>query len=602
MASEHRNALPSGYQLEEYMFERVLGAGGFGITYLAHEKTLKRKVAIKEFLPRDIAVRGNGGITVHPVSSSDLEDYEYGLERFRDEARTLVSFRHPNIVAVHRLLEANNTAYLVMEYEEGDSLFEILERDHTLTETEVKEILFPLLDGLSRVHMAGFLHRDIKPANIYVRRDGSPVLIDFGAARQAIGERSRSITAIVSTGYAPMEQYSIHGKQGAYSDLYALAATAYKALTGKRPPDAVQRVANDPYTPAVVAGRGNADVAFLEAIDWALVMDAEDRPQSVDAWLTALQGQTPSATIVASSQSATDLPQAPDEESTQIRPTEKSRRGAAPWLIGGGIALVISAAVAGGWYLYDARETERLEIAARLSAERKAAEQKKAEEVRQKAAEEARRIAAEIEQRRVRAEAQRKKEEAARRKAAEDARRKAAVDARRKAAVDDRRKAAVDARRKAAVDDRRKAAADARRKAAEDVRRKAAQRASRGAAVQLRIAIINKCYKSINVVYRYRQANGAWITRGWQRILNGRTKSWNIRATSRIFYVYAESYDRRFTWSGKNRSGSISAPVVYRKFAHTKGPLYGPGRKTVLFARNVISSKKSAFNQSYTCK
>ena len=121
MATEHLNALPGGYQLEEYKFERVLGAGGFGITYLAHEKTLKRKVAIKEFLPRDIAMRGDGGVTIHPVSSSDLEDYEYGLERFRDEARTLVSFRHPNIVAVHRLLEANNTAYLVMEYEEGDT-------------------------------------------------------------------------------------------------------------------------------------------------------------------------------------------------------------------------------------------------------------------------------------------------------------------------------------------------------------------------------------------------------------------------------------------------------------------------------------------------
>ena len=602
MATEHLNALPSGYQLEEYKFERVLGAGGFGITYLAHEKTLKRKVAIKEFLPRDIAMRGDGGVTIHPVSSSDLEDYEYGLERFRDEARTLVSFRHPNIVAVHRLLEANNTAYLVMEYEEGDSLFEILERDRTLTEIEVKEILFPLLDGLDRVHMAGFLHRDIKPANIYVRHDGSPVLIDFGAARQAIGERSRSITAIVSTGYAPMEQYSVHGKQGAYSDLYALAATAYKALTGNRPPDAVQRVANDPYTPAVIAGQGNADVAFLEAIDWALVMDAEVRPQSVGAWLTALQGQAPSATIVASSQPAIDLPLVPDEEPTQIHPTEKSPHGAAPWLIGGGIALVISAAAAGGWYLYDARETERLEIAARLAAERKAAEQKKVEEVRQKAAEEARRRAAEIEQRRVRAEAQRKKEEAARRKAAEDARRKASVDARRKSVVDAQRKAAEDARRKAAEDARRKAAEDARRKAAEDARRKAAQRASRGAIVQLRIAIINKCYKSINVVYRYKQANGAWITRGWQKIPNGRTKSWNIRATSRIFYVYAESFDRRFTWSGKNRSGSISAPVVYRRFGHTTGPLYGPGRKTVSFARKVISPSNTGFNQSYTCK
>lgn len=165
-----------------------------------------------------------------------------------------------------------------------------------------------------------------------------------------------------------------------------------------------------------------------------------------------------------------------------------------------------------------------------------------------------------------------------------------------------RRKVEADARRKAAEDARRKAAAEARRKAVVDARRKAARRASRGAVVELKIAIINKCYKSVNVVYRYKQANGAWITRGWQQIRNGRTKSWKFRATSRTFYIYAESFDRRFSWSGKNRSGSISAPVVYRKFGHTTGPLVGPGRKTVSFARKVIRPSYSGFDQSYTCK
>ncbi len=574
MANEHLNALPSGYQLEEYQLERVLGAGGFGITYLAHEKTLKRKVAIKEFLPRDIAVRGTGGVTVHPVSSADLEDYEYGLERFRDEARTLVSFRHPNIIAVHQLLEANNTAYLVMEYEEGDSLHEILERDATLTGAEVKEILLPLLDGLDRVHKAGFLHRDIKPANIYIRHDGSPVLIDFGAARQAIGDHSRSLTAIVSTGYAPMEQYTVHGKQGAYSDLYALAATAYKALIGKRPPEAIRRVADDPYTPAMIAGRGKADASLLEAIDWALVMEAEDRPQSVDAWLAALRGEAPAGTIVAGSRPTPNVPPAQDEEPTQVRPKQKSRRGAAPWLVGGGLALAVSAALAGGWFLYDARQTEMREEAARLVAERKAADQRKAEEARQKAAEEARRKAAEEDRRKARAAARRKVVEDARRKVVEDARRKAVEDARRKAVEDARRKTAARARRGAVV----------------------------GAVVELRIAVINKCYKNVNVAYRYRQANGAWITRGWHQVRNGRTKSWRFRSTSRTFYIYAESFDRRFSWSGQNRSGSVSVPVVYRKFGHTTGPLRGPGRKTVSFARKVIGPGKSGFNQSYTCK
>ncbi|MHA1536742.1 MAG: protein kinase domain-containing protein [Alphaproteobacteria bacterium] len=554
MAIEHLNALPNGYELEEYHFERVLGAGGFGITYLAHEKTLKRKVAIKEFLPRDIAVRGDDGTTIHPVSSTDLEDYEYGLERFRDEARTLVSFRHPNIVAVHRLLEANNTAYLVMEYEEGDSLDAILKRDGALSEAEVKEFLFPLLDGLDRVHKAGFLHRDIKPANIYIRHDGSPVLIDFGAARQALGDRSGGMTAIVTTGYAPMEQYSVDGKQGAYSDLYAMAATAYKSLTGKRPPDAVRRASNDPYTAATVAGRGKADPAFLEAIDWALVTEARDRPQSVGAWLAALHGgeaasdatiRRPAPTPAPAAQ-ATDRqaipPLAGADEPTRLPPVKKASRAAAPWLIGGGIALVVLIAAGGGWFLYQAQEAEKREEQARLAAARLVVAQKKARQAREEAAREARRKAKMEEQRK-------KKDEIARRKAEEKARRGGRA----------------------------------------------------GALAVLKIAVINKCYKSVNVAYRYRQENGKWITHGWHQIAKGRTLSWKIRATSRTFYIYAESFDKRFSWSGRNKSGSISAPVVYRKFAHTTGLLAGPGRKTVSFARKTIRPAYSGFDQSYTC-
>jgi len=559
MAIEHLNALPSGYQLEEYQLERVLGAGGFGITYLAHEKTLKRKVAIKEFLPRDIAVRGDSGVTVHPVSSAELDDYEYGLERFRDEARTLVSFRHPNIVSVHRLMEANNTAYLVMEYEEGDSLDDILKRDGTLVEAEVREILFPLLDGLDRVHKAGFLHRDIKPANIYIRHDGSPVLIDFGAARQALGDRSRSLTAIVSTGYAPMEQYSVHGNQGAYTDLYALAATAYKSLTGKRPPDAVQRIAKDPFEPVVGAARGKADATFLEAIDWALATDPEDRPQTVGHWLAALHGEKPAtmsaATFVAGDRQQTHEPQEPDEAPTEVPEAVAGRRSIAPWLIAGGIALAISATLAGAWVLYTDRETEKREEISRLAAERNAA-------------------------------AERKAEEEARRKAAEEEQRKAEA-----------RRRAEEQRKKEAT--RRQAEEDARRKEAEKNKKR---RPPSSVVARLRIAIINKCYKNLNVVYRHKQSNGTWITLGWQQVRAGQTRSWNFRSTSRTFYMFAESFDRKMIWSGKNKSGSISAPVVYRKFSHTKGPLYGPGRKNVSFVRRTIRPQFSAFTQTYTCR
>jgi serine/threonine protein kinase len=298
MSTEHRNALPQGYQLDDYVIDRILGAGGFGITYLAHEKTLNRNVAIKEFLPRDLAVRGEDGSTIHPVSTSDEEDFSYGLERFREEARTLVNFRHPNIIPVHRLMEANGTAYLVMEYEDGDSLQQIVEREGTLDEETIKGILLPILDGLAQVHEAGFLHRDIKPGNIYIRSDGSPVLIDFGAARQALGAKSRSMTAVVSVGYAPMEQYSVRGKHSTATDIYALGATAYRAVTGTRPPDAVERVETDPLIPAATTGKGRYSEAFLEAIDWALRMDAAARPQSIAAWRAALVGEAGVPTMV----------------------------------------------------------------------------------------------------------------------------------------------------------------------------------------------------------------------------------------------------------------------------------------------------------------
>ena len=284
MARAHGNALPAGYQFEGYRIEAILGAGGFGITYRAREVRLDRDVAIKEFLPRELAMRGENGASVEPISADDHSTFEYGLSRFDDEARTLTKFRHPNIVPVHRAFEANNTAYLVMEYVEGASLYEILHGRKTLDEAQLRAVFTPLLDGLETVHDAGYLHRDIKPGNIYLRADGTPVLIDFGAARAAMTERSKTLTSVVTAGYAPFEQYFVKGKQGPWTDIYAMAATMYRTVTGRKPPEAPERQESDPYRAAATAAQSRYAPELLSAIDRGLAVKPDERPQSVAAW------------------------------------------------------------------------------------------------------------------------------------------------------------------------------------------------------------------------------------------------------------------------------------------------------------------------------
>jgi len=288
---EPRHGLAKGYTIEGYRIVRVLGAGGFGITYLATEIAIDRPVAIKEYLPNGIAARSRDDVSVAPLTSADHENFQWGLDRFRREAQTLVAFQHPNIVSVYRFFEANGTAYLVMDYEDGDSLSAILEKRKTLPEDEVHSILVPLLSGLEHVHKAGFLHRDIKPGNIYLRRNGSPVLLDFGAARLAVGARSQSLTSIVSAGYAPFEQYTTRGNQGPWTDIYALGGVLYRAITGQRPPDAPDRIRTDPYVPAVKASpKGKYSAGLLAAIDAALIVDEERRPRSLDQWRAIFDG------------------------------------------------------------------------------------------------------------------------------------------------------------------------------------------------------------------------------------------------------------------------------------------------------------------------
>ena len=287
-AQQPINALPQGYRLQEYELVRVLGFGGFGMTYLGFDHNLDKPVAIKEYLPSDIAIRTSHNSVV-PQASEFQGDFDWGLERFLDEARTLARFDHRHLVKVYRFFQMHNTAYIVMEYAEGETLSAYLNRKGVLTESELKAILNPILDGLATVHRADFLHRDIKPGNIVIRaEDRSPVLIDFGAARQAVGAKSRSVTSIVTPGYAPIEQYESRGNQGPWTDIYALGCVCYRALTDDVPIPAMDRVRRDPLIPVSERCKGHASQQFLAAIDHALQVDETARPQTVSEWRAEL--------------------------------------------------------------------------------------------------------------------------------------------------------------------------------------------------------------------------------------------------------------------------------------------------------------------------
>lgn len=346
MAQTHRAALPEGTRVEEFEFHRILGHGGFGITYLGWDLHLDMAVAIKEFLPTDLVIR-EGGISVLPRTESDREDYEWGLDRFLDEARILARFKHHNIIQVHRFFRAHGTAYIVMEYAEGETLSDHLDSQGPLSQSDIEGIVFPLLEGLGMVHGASFLHRDIKPGNIIIRDDGSPVLIDFGAARQAIGVKSRSVTSIVTPGYAPIEQYSTKGNQGPWTDIYALGGVAYKCLTGHAPVDAAERVQDDPLIGWTNEIR-NVEPQFLKAIDWALAFKQSERPQSIMEWRAALEGRT----VPAGQRTAREDAGRTDYEPAEPKPRRPKKSGgsATKWIISGLVGTF--AAILVGLYLW----------------------------------------------------------------------------------------------------------------------------------------------------------------------------------------------------------------------------------------------------------
>src|SRR5215831_5112871 len=296
-----RFALPADTVLDgAYRIVRVVGTGGFGITYEARDISLGTTVAIKEYYPDEFGDR-DARLSVRPKSERHRKTFEWGRSNFLKEARTLARFEHSSIVRVSRVFEVNSTAYMVMSFERGQSFESWLKGlGRPPTQAELDAIVVPLLAALEMMHRADFLHRDIAPDNIIVRTDGTPVLLDFGAARRAVAQMSRSLTGIVKAGYSPHEQYSANNRlQGPWSDLYALGGTLYRAVTGQAPEEATLRVDEDRMAPATLAAKPGYRAAFLSGIDACLKIKQADRPQSVAQLRALLFQHEPSGAMVA---------------------------------------------------------------------------------------------------------------------------------------------------------------------------------------------------------------------------------------------------------------------------------------------------------------
>ena len=294
MQDQHN--LKSGSVLQNYTIIRVLGEGGFGITYLATDNDLGLEVVIKEYFPNEFAMRGSDKTITAKTKS--MGDFAKGLQRFKEEAQTLAKFSHPSIVKILGYFEANQTAYFVMEYEEGLDLSQYLKQKNAPHgQNEILSIMMPILEGLKEVHKYKYLHRDIKPGNILLRSNNSPVLIDFGASKLVTGDVSKSITSMLTEGYAPLEQYSTDiRKQGPFTDIYAIAAVMYKMITGKVPPSAQTRSyqllseGDDPFQSLMSLKLSGYENNFLSAIDRALAINGRDRPQDVQEFQKDIAG------------------------------------------------------------------------------------------------------------------------------------------------------------------------------------------------------------------------------------------------------------------------------------------------------------------------
>src|SRR5712691_3790125 len=281
--------IPVGTQLENYRIVRLLASGGFSFVYLAHDEN-EAPVAIKEYLPSTLALRANGE-SYPRIPEQDLATFRVGMKSFFEEGRALAGLSHPNIVRVLNFFRANETVYLVMRYERGRTLHDHIGRHRgALEEAWIRATFAQLLNGLREVHTNKLLHLDIKPGNVYLRNDGTPLLIDFGAARQALSEEDMKRLPTYTPGFAAPEQH-VHRELGPWSDIYAVGATLYACLAAAAPQPANQRLENDQLVPASRSWAGAYSKDLLGIIDWCLKLDPLQRPQSVFALQKALVGE-----------------------------------------------------------------------------------------------------------------------------------------------------------------------------------------------------------------------------------------------------------------------------------------------------------------------
>src|SRR5215216_967383 len=516
--NELRGTLPAGTRLRNYELLSVLGHGGFGITYYAKDTTLGREVAVKEYLPTTLALRENGS-TVVPRSTQFAEDFIWGRERFLEEARILATLEGaPAVVRVYDFLEANGTAYMIMGLARGDTLEQRLKRDGKIAPATVQRMLDRLLDGLDAVHKTGFLHRDVKPANIILNAKNNPTLIDFGASRASMADRTAAMTAIFTPRYAAAEQLT-SDKQGPWTDIYGLSATLYHAITGKPPPSSLERALNDAYEPLAKLSPEGYSPGILQGIDVGLTVRAKDRPQSIAEWRDVLSGvssepvsdetvferpkprpkpkaapppvppppknRQPPAVVAAAVSAAASMAGGVRSASVQSFASFKaSFAGMNRLTLYGGAAAAILVGVAGGYLIFPPRsvpppvvqdgvsDAVKAEAEAKRKAETEAQQTAEAEAKQKAEAEAAARQKAEVDARQ-KAEAKQRTDAEAKQKADAEAKQRADAEAKQKAEADAKQKAEADARQKAEAEAKQRAEAEAKRKADTEAKQKA---------------------------------------------------------------------------------------------------------------------------------
>ncbi len=327
------HALPVGTRIGEFEVHRLIGEGGFGIVYLCYDQALDRHVALKEYMPSSLATRENATLAIVVKSKHHLETFEAGLKSFLNEARLLAQFDHPSLVKVYRFWQANGTAYMTMPFYEGPTLKQALAAlGRPPDEPTLRSWLDPMLDALDEIHRFSCYHRDIAPDNILLTSAG-PLLLDFGAARRVIGDMTQALTVVLKPGFAPIEQYGDAASlaQGAWTDLYALASVVYFAITGRPPMSAVDRVMGDKLEPLSHRVVGRYSPALLAAVDTALAVRPQDRPQNVSVFRALMNGpskeQTTDLHLWSDDDAPTDVGALPSNDSnhrTALPPTNES--------------------------------------------------------------------------------------------------------------------------------------------------------------------------------------------------------------------------------------------------------------------------------------